>query len=74
MSDSPAAATLPRAILYTWVATCQLPAACSLKPSWPTSVWSTVPQLCLLEKGYSEDEYVIKHVDISESHVQGLMR
>lgn len=34
--------------------------------SWPTSVWSTVPQLCLIEKGYSEDEYVIKQVDISE--------
>lgn len=43
-------ATLPRAILYTW----------------PTSVWSTVPQLCLVEKGYSEDEYIIKHVDITK--------
>ncbi|WWC92799.1 uncharacterized protein L201_007758 [Kwoniella dendrophila CBS 6074] len=41
--------TLPKAILY----------------SWPTSVWSTVPQLCLYEKGYSSDEYVIKYVDIS---------
>ncbi|WVR08056.1 hypothetical protein IAU60_005102 [Kwoniella sp. DSM 27419] len=39
---------LPKAILY----------------SWPTSVWSTVPQLCLSEKGYSEDEYMVKHVDI----------
>ena len=25
-----------------------------------------MPQLCLIEKGYSEDEYVIKQVDISE--------
>lgn len=43
-------ASVPRAILYTW----------------PSSVWSTVPQLCLIEKGYSEDEYVIKHVDITK--------
>jgi hypothetical protein len=35
--------------------------------SWPTSVWSTVPQLCLHEKGYSEDEYIVKLVDIGES-------
>ncbi|WWC73698.1 uncharacterized protein I206_107670 [Kwoniella pini CBS 10737] len=41
---------LPKAILY----------------SWPTSVWSTVPQLCLHEKGYSSDEYVIKLVDITK--------
>ncbi|WWD20307.1 hypothetical protein CI109_104783 [Kwoniella shandongensis] len=40
---------LPKAILY----------------SWPTSVWSTVPRLCLYEKGYSEDEYVVRYVDIS---------
>ena len=33
--------------------------------SFPTSVWSTVQLLCLHEKGYSEDEYVIKQVDIS---------
>ncbi|WVF68275.1 hypothetical protein IAT40_003040 [Kwoniella sp. CBS 6097] len=43
------ASTTPKAILY----------------SWPTSVWSTVPQLCLYEKGYSDDEYVIRYVDIS---------
>ncbi|WVQ95826.1 hypothetical protein IAU59_002925 [Kwoniella sp. CBS 9459] len=44
-------ATLPpKAILY----------------SWPTSVWSTVPQLCLYEKGYSDDEYVIRYVDINQ--------
>ncbi|WWD04596.1 hypothetical protein V865_002667 [Kwoniella europaea PYCC6329] len=42
--------TLPKAILY----------------SWPTSVWSTVPQLCLHEKGYSSDEYIIKYVDITK--------
>ncbi|RSH93308.1 hypothetical protein EHS25_007662 [Saitozyma podzolica] len=41
--------SLPKAILY----------------SWPTSVWSTVPRLCLREKGYGENEYVIKQVDIS---------
>ncbi|WVN86820.1 uncharacterized protein L203_101993 [Cryptococcus depauperatus CBS 7841] len=29
--------------------------------SWPSSVWSIVPQLCLYEKGYSEDEYIIKY-------------
>ncbi|OCF42623.1 hypothetical protein I317_03608 [Kwoniella heveanensis CBS 569] len=40
----------PKAILY----------------SWPTSVWSTVPQLCLYEKGYSDDEYIIRYVDINE--------
>lgn len=34
--------------------------------SWPTSVWSTVPRLCLLEKGYSDEEYSVKNVDISE--------
>ncbi|OCF73207.1 hypothetical protein I204_06437 [Kwoniella mangroviensis CBS 8886] len=42
--------TLPKAILY----------------SWPTSVWSTVPQLCLHEKGYSSDEYIVKYVDITK--------
>ncbi|KAK8849678.1 hypothetical protein IAR55_005013 [Kwoniella newhampshirensis] len=41
---------LPKAILY----------------SWPTSVWSTVPRLCLYEKGYSEDEYVVRYVDITK--------
>jgi hypothetical protein len=41
---------------------------------WPTSVWSTVPQLCLVEKGYSEDEYVIKHVDIGKSVDKGTVR
>jgi hypothetical protein len=25
-----------------------------------------VPRLCLLEKGYSDEEYAIKNVDISE--------
>ena len=35
---------------------------------WPTSVWSTVPRLCLIEKGYSDEEYSIKNVDISELH------
>ncbi|KAJ9108762.1 hypothetical protein QFC21_000082 [Naganishia friedmannii] len=40
---------VPKAILY----------------SWKTSVWASVPLLCLHEKGYSEDEYVIKQVDIS---------
>ena len=33
---------------------------------WHTSVWGTVPLLCLHEKGYSEDEYVTRQVDISE--------
>lgn len=42
---------VPKAILY----------------SWKTSVWSTVARLCLQEKGYSEDEYVTKEVDISKS-------
>ena len=32
----------------------------------PTSVWATVPQLCLTEKGFSEDDYEIKLVDLSE--------
>lgn len=41
---------IPRAVLY----------------SWPSSVWSTVPRLCLYEKGYSEDEYIVKYVDISK--------
>ncbi|WWC65827.1 uncharacterized protein I303_108449 [Kwoniella dejecticola CBS 10117] len=49
MSDPAENGNLPKAILY----------------SWPTSVWSTVPQLCLYEKGYSSDEYIIKLVDIS---------
>ncbi|ODO06807.1 hypothetical protein I350_04167 [Cryptococcus amylolentus CBS 6273] len=40
--------SLPKAILY----------------SWPSSVWSTVPRLCLIEKGYAEDEYVVKYVNI----------
>ncbi|KIR29355.1 hypothetical protein I307_01260 [Cryptococcus deuterogattii 99/473] len=34
--------------------------------SWPSSVWSTVPRLCLYEKGYSEDEYIVKYVDITK--------
>lgn len=34
--------------------------------SWPSSVWSTVPRLCLYEKGYSEDEYIVKYVDINK--------
>ncbi|XAO25630.1 hypothetical protein I312_104458 [Cryptococcus bacillisporus CA1280] len=34
--------------------------------SWPSSVWSTVPRLCLCEKGYSEDEYIVKYVDITK--------
>jgi hypothetical protein len=38
-----------------------------LTDSWPDSVWSTVPRLCLEEKGYSKDEYVLKLVDISKS-------
>ncbi|KAK4688502.1 hypothetical protein P7C73_g1600, partial [Tremellales sp. Uapishka_1] len=41
---------VPKAILY----------------SWPTSVWSTVPLLCLHEKGYSPDEYIVKQVDITK--------
>ncbi|RXK35185.1 hypothetical protein M231_07556 [Tremella mesenterica] len=43
-------AELPKAILY----------------SYDHSVWSTVPRLCLYEKGYGDDEYVVKHVDISK--------
>lgn len=34
--------------------------------SWPTSFLSIVPRLCLLEKGYTDDDYEIEHVDISE--------
>ncbi|WVQ79182.1 hypothetical protein IAT38_001278 [Cryptococcus sp. DSM 104549] len=41
-------AHVPKAILY----------------SWPTSVWSTVPRLCLIEKGYSDDEYDVRFVNI----------
>jgi len=41
---------VPKAILY----------------SWHTSVWSTVPRLCLHEKGYSQDEYVVRDVDITK--------
>ncbi|KAJ9125120.1 hypothetical protein QFC22_000074 [Naganishia vaughanmartiniae] len=41
---------VPKAILY----------------SWKTSVWASVPLLCLHEKGYSEDEYIVKQVDISK--------
>jgi hypothetical protein len=33
---------------------------------WPSSFLSTVPRLCLLEKGYPDDEYETQHVDISE--------
>ena len=25
-----------------------------------------VPQMCLAEKGYSEDEYILKNVDLSK--------
>jgi hypothetical protein len=42
---------------------------CVAHLSWPDSVWSTVPLLCLEEKGYGEDEYILKHVDISESTI-----
>ncbi|ORY34745.1 hypothetical protein BCR39DRAFT_514352 [Naematelia encephala] len=42
--------SVPKAILYVW----------------PTSVWSTVPRLCLMEKGYSSDEYITKFVDIGK--------
>ncbi|KAI5454626.1 hypothetical protein NCC49_003519 [Naganishia albida] len=41
---------VPKAILY----------------SWKTSVWASVPLLCLHEKGYSEDEYIVKQVDITK--------
>ncbi|WOO81417.1 uncharacterized protein LOC62_03G004941 [Vanrija pseudolonga] len=40
----------PKAILYCW----------------PTSVLSTVPRLCLHEKNYGDDEYVLHHVDITK--------
>lgn len=36
---------------------------------WHTSVWSTVPRLCLHEKGYGEDEYVVRDVDITKGEV-----
>ncbi|WOO81418.1 uncharacterized protein LOC62_03G004941 [Vanrija pseudolonga] len=41
----------PKAILYCW----------------PTSVLSTVPRLCLHEKNYGDDEYVLHHVDIKST-------
>ncbi|KAL1411107.1 hypothetical protein Q8F55_002057 [Vanrija albida] len=40
----------PKAILYCW----------------PTSVLSTIPRLCLHEKNYGDDEYVLHHVDITK--------
>ncbi|ORX37725.1 hypothetical protein BD324DRAFT_623016 [Kockovaella imperatae] len=50
MSGSQSKQDVPKAILYTW----------------PASVWSNVPLLCLHEKGYGEDEYIVKHVDLSK--------
>lgn len=47
---SPGQVEVPKAILY----------------SWRTSVWATVILLCLYEKGYSEDEYIVKEVDITK--------
>lgn len=41
---------VPKAVLY----------------SWKTSVWATVVLLCLYEKGYSEDEFVVREVDITK--------
>ncbi|BEJ02858.1 hypothetical protein CcaverHIS641_0100330 [Cutaneotrichosporon cavernicola] len=35
---------------------------------WPSSFLSTVPRLCLLEKGYPEDEYEVQHVDITSGN------
>ncbi|TXT10360.1 uncharacterized protein COLE_04294 [Cutaneotrichosporon oleaginosum] len=35
---------------------------------WPSSFLSTVPRLCLLEKGYHSNEYDIQHVDITSGH------
>jgi hypothetical protein len=35
---------------------------------WPSSFLSTVPRLCLLEKGYPDDEYETQHVDITSGH------
>ncbi|KAL7409646.1 hypothetical protein BDY24DRAFT_402531 [Mrakia frigida] len=32
----------------------------------PSSVWSTVPRLALLEKGYNESDVILKEVDISK--------
>ncbi|KAJ9097380.1 hypothetical protein QFC19_006850 [Naganishia cerealis] len=49
-SDSAPSQDVPKAILY----------------SWKTSVWASVPLLCLHEKGYSEDEYIVKQVDITK--------
>ncbi|EKD03543.1 hypothetical protein A1Q2_02126 [Trichosporon asahii var. asahii CBS 8904] len=46
----PAEADVPKAVLYCW----------------PTSALATVPRLALIEKGYSEDEYVISPVDITK--------
>ncbi|KAL7425112.1 hypothetical protein Q5752_000800 [Cryptotrichosporon argae] len=50
MSVSADTANLPKAVLYTF----------------PTSVWSTVPLICLWEKGYSPDEYDTKQVDLTK--------
>lgn len=61
---------VPKAILYSSV-TGPSPerGASHLMDSWPTSVWSTVPRLCLYEKGYGEDEYIIKAVDLAKGEV-----
>ncbi|GMK55030.1 hypothetical protein CspeluHIS016_0200860 [Cutaneotrichosporon spelunceum] len=51
-ADSPTINIKPKAVLYCW----------------PSSFLSNVPRLCLLEKGYPEDEYEIQHVDVTSGH------
>ncbi|KZO96279.1 hypothetical protein CALVIDRAFT_537454 [Calocera viscosa TUFC12733] len=45
-----AAHDVPKAVLY----------------SWPGSIWCSVPRLALVEKGYGDDEIVIKSVNITQ--------
>lgn len=40
------------------------------KSSWVTLCQATVPLLCLNEKGYSNEEYIIRQVDISACRAQ----
>ena len=35
-------------------------------------MWATVPRICLFEKGYGEDEFVLQEVDICKSFAMHL--
>lgn len=69
MSTAAETQEVPKAILYSWKTSVWVS---ETSPSsggvalTSSSAKASVPLLCLHEKGYSEDEYIVKQVDISQ--------